>query len=78
MKAPVWIKLVIYLPLIMLADYLLMVLLGCASCLFGFGEDYYCGEYCIIGKVLLGLSAAFFIFLVYPDLVKLYKKMTHA
>lgn len=51
-----------------------MVLLGCASCLFGFGNDYFCGPYCIVGKIILGLSGMLFLFLIFPDLKKLVKR----
>jgi len=78
MKASLWIKLCFVLPLIFLFDYLIMVLLGCATCLFGFGNDFYCGGYCLIGKIILLLSAAFFIFLNYPDIRKLCKNRSHA
>jgi hypothetical protein len=71
MKISLWIKIGLVLPLLLLFDYIMMVLLGCATCLFGFGEDYYCGSYCLIGKLLLIASAAFFIYLVYPDIRKL-------
>lgn len=74
MKAPLWIKLSVFLPLILLTDYLIMVTLGCATCLFGFGNDYYCGSYCLVGKLILGLSAFFFIYMVYPDIRKVFMK----
>jgi len=71
MKAVFMIKLFLVLPLIVLFDYVLMVLLGCSTCLFGFGSDFYCNGYCLTGKILLALSAAFFIYLIYPDIRKL-------
>ena len=74
MKASLWIKLFLVLPLIFLVDYVIMVLLGCSTCLFGFGEDYYCSGYCLIGKILLAASAAFFIYLIYPDLKRIFSK----
>lgn len=77
MKAPLWIKLSLVLPLILLADYILMVILGCATCLFGFGEEYYCNGYCLIGKIILLFSAAFFIYLIYPDIKRLASKNTN-
>lgn len=73
MKTSLVRNLVIVLPTILFVDYLLMVLLGCASCLFGFGDDYYCNGYCIIGKLILGASAIFFIYLIYPDIIHLIK-----
>jgi len=78
MKASLMIKVFLVLPLILLFDYLLMVILGCSTCLFGFGKDFYCGTYCLAGKIILALSAVFFIYLVYPDIRKLFKHNPHA
>ncbi len=74
MKSNVLIKVFFLLPLIIFIDYILMVLIGCASCLFGFGEDYFCGSYCLMGKIILILSGSFFVFLIYPDLKAFIKK----
>jgi len=73
MKASIMVKMLLILPLILLFDYVLMVILGCSTCLFGFGTDFYCGAYCLLGKIILALSAAFFIFLISPDIRKLIK-----
>jgi len=78
MKAPLWVKFSFYLPAILLADYVAMAILGCTTCLFGLGNDFYCGGFCIIGKIILAVSGAFFLFLIYPDMVKLFKKYIHA
>lgn len=68
MKSALLIKFSLVLPLILLADYVLMVILGCASCLFGVGNDYYCGTYCMLGKLILLGSAVLFGYLVYRDI----------
>jgi hypothetical protein len=73
MKASIMVKMLLVLPLILLFDYVLMVILGCSTCLFGFGTDFYCGTYCLLGKIILALSAAFFIYLVSPDIRRLFK-----
>lgn len=70
MKASIFIKVFLILPLILTIDYVLMVLLGCASCLFGFGKDFYCGTYCFIGKGLLLFSAGIFIYIIFPEIKK--------
>lgn len=67
MKTALLIKFTLVLPLILLADYVIMVLIGCASCLFGVGDGYYCGTYCIFGKLILLASAIFFGYLVWRD-----------
>jgi hypothetical protein len=73
MKASLLVKFGLILPLLLLADYVVMVLIGCSSCLFGVGEDFNCNSYCIAGKILLLVSAVFFIYLILPDLKKLVK-----
>jgi hypothetical protein len=73
MKTSIIAKVFLILPLILITDYVLMVVLGCTSCLFGFGNDFYCGTYCFIGKGILLLSALLFISLIYPDLKMLIK-----
>jgi hypothetical protein len=74
-KTSLLLKIGFILPLILFADYLLMVLLGCATCLFGFGDDFYCGPYCLLGKIILGLSGLFFIILISPDIAEMIKLM---
>jgi hypothetical protein len=75
MKIPLVIKLCIILPVLLFSDYILMVLIGCATCLFGFDNDFYCGQYCIFGKIILGLSLLFFGYLVYPNIIQLFKSL---
>lgn len=67
MKKALFIKFAVVLPLILLADYIAMALLGCVSCLLGFGDHYFCSTYCVIGKTMLAASALFFGYLVYRD-----------
>ena len=71
MKINLFVKLCFGLPLLLLVDYLLMVLLGCASCLFGFGNSYFCGPYCIVGKALLLVSFILYLWYIMPDIRKL-------
>jgi hypothetical protein len=78
MKASIMIKVFLVLPLIFLIDYVLMVFLGCSTCLFGFGKDFYCGGYCLIGKIILGFSGALFIFIIFPDIQKIFKRKVNA
>ncbi len=68
MKAPIFIKVFFVLPLILFVDYVLMALLGCTTCLFGLGDEFYCGTFCLAGKIILALSTVFFIYLIYPDI----------
>jgi hypothetical protein len=68
MKASLFIKIFLILPLILLADYILMAILGCTTCLFGLGDEFYCGPFCLTGKIILALSALFFGYLIYPEI----------
>ncbi|MGE5355741.1 MAG: hypothetical protein ACM3PT_05820 [Deltaproteobacteria bacterium] len=78
MKNSLIFKLVFILPVLVFVDYLLMVILGCATCLFGFGDNFYCGKYCLIGKIILFLSAIFFIYLIYPDVREIVRSKKNA
>jgi len=74
MKTSIIIKVILVLPLILFVDYVLMVVIGCTTCLFGFSNDFYSGAYCVYGKIILALSALFFGYIMYSDIVKLYKQ----
>jgi len=79
MKTQIFLKVFLVLPLIVFVDWILMALLGCASCLFGFGDSFYCGPYCLIGKGILLLSAVFFIiYLLFPEIKKTTNHKKHA
>ena len=77
MKASLFIKIFLILPLILLADYILMAILGCTTCLFGFGDEFYCGPFCLTGKIILALSALFFGYLLYPEIKGLFNHMNN-
>jgi hypothetical protein len=78
MKSKLFLKLCIGLPLVFFIDYILMAILGCTSCLFGVGESFYCGSYCLLGKGLLLLSAVLLGLYLYPDIRKLFYTKSHA
>ena len=78
MKNLIIFKVLFVLPVILFVDYLIMVIIGCTTCLFGLGNDFYCGPYCIIGKIVLGLSALLFLFIIFPDIKELFKKNQNA
>ncbi len=71
MKTSLIFKLVFILPILLFVDYLIMVLLGCATCLFGFDGNFHCSNYCIIGKTVLFLSVVAFGIILYPDIKQL-------
>jgi hypothetical protein len=73
MKNPLFIKFIVVLPMILFVDYLLMTLIGCTSCLLSFEDGFYCGPFCLVGKIILALSAIFFGILIYPDIRMIFK-----
>jgi hypothetical protein len=73
MKPTLILKLVIGLPLVIFVDYVLMAILGCVSCLLGFGDDYFCNSYCLMGKGLLLLSAVLYSWYLFPDIKKIFQ-----
>jgi len=74
MRAAVFLKIFFVLPLILFVDYLLMAIIGCTTCLFGLGEEFYCGSFCLAGKIILALSAIFFGYLIYPNIKAVFKQ----
>lgn len=79
MKNQVYFKVFLILPLILFVDWMIMVVIGCASCLFGVGSNFYCGSYCLIGKGILLLSVVFFTFyLLFPFIKKAKVNKKHA
>jgi hypothetical protein len=72
MKTTLFFKIAIGLPIVILIDYLLMAILGCVSCLIGFGDDYFCGSYCLLGKGILLVSAVLYGVFLYPEIRKLF------
>lgn len=75
MKALLFIKIFLLLPLILFADYILMAIIGCTTCILGFGEDFFCGTYCIAGKIIIASSVLFFGYLIYPEIKGLIKSI---
>jgi hypothetical protein len=54
-----------------------MALLGCSTCLFGPGDEFYCSPFCVAGKIVLAISAIFFGYLIYPDLKSIWRDKKH-
>jgi len=78
MKALVNFKVFVVLPLLLFVDYVLMILIGCSTCLLGFGDDFYCGPYCIFGKLILGLSVILFLLLLLPDIKRFFQELKNS
>ncbi len=56
-------------------DYLIMMIIGCTTCLFGFTENFYSCTYCIIGKSLIAISLVVFTIIISPDIKSLVKNL---
>ena len=70
MKTEILSKMLLLMPTILFVDFLFMTLLGCLTNIVGFGDDFYCGLYCDIGKGILLLSALIFVYLLLSDSIK--------
>jgi len=62
------------LPSLLFVDYIIMILFGGLTCIMGFSEEFYCGPYCVVGKILIALSGLLFVILISPDIAELIKK----
>lgn len=77
MKTTLAIKVFLLLPLVLFIDYILMILFGSISCIIGCGNDFYCGPYCLIGKILLGISVVVVLFLIFQEINTIVKTGKH-
>jgi len=68
MKTLFAIKVLLLIPLLLFVDYVVMILFGGVSNLFGCSDSFYCGPYCTIGKLVLGLSVVIFLFLTFQEI----------
>ncbi len=71
MKNAMIFKVCIIVPLVIFIDYVVMILLGSIAHVAGCGDGFYCGPFCTVGKVLLGLSV---ILIFFPDIKELVLK----
>jgi hypothetical protein len=78
MKTLLIFKVVFVLPVLLFISYVFMAVLGCTTCLFGLGDDFYCGIYCLTGKIFLGLATVLFFFLIFPDIKAILKSGKNA
>jgi len=62
------------LPLFFIVDYIIMIVVGCATCYFGAATNFYECAFCDIGKFVLLISAILFVALLLPDIKSLFKK----
>jgi len=55
-------------------DYLIMMIIGCGTCLFDFDNGFYNCTYCVIGKTLLAITVGIWLWLISPDIKSFFKK----
>ena len=60
---PILLKIIIVLPLLLFADWVIMVLFGCFASMCGADHAFYCSVFCKAGIVLLSLTVLFVVFL---------------
>jgi hypothetical protein len=58
---PWLIKILILVPLVLFADRILMILVGCGASLCGAGSRLYCSIFCFFGIFILSISAVLLI-----------------
>ena len=78
MKTAIVFKLFFLLSFILFIDFISMIIIGCSCSIFGLGNDFYCTPYCTIGKIVIGLSALLFGYLIYPDFAQLFNSSKNA
>jgi hypothetical protein len=61
-------------PTFIFAIFLIMTIIGCTSCLFGFDHDYYSCAYCNIFKGITIISIIAYLTILYIDIKLVYKK----
>ena len=68
MKNLLLIKVCLIFPVLLFSSYTVMAALGNIASFMGCSNDFFCGPFCLIGKIVLGLSAILFFFLIFPDI----------
>ena len=61
-------------PAIFFVDYIIMIVIGCATCYLGCASGFYDCAFCNIGKFVLGASIILFIASLIPDIKSLINK----
>lgn len=77
MKTSLAIKVLLLLPLVLFVDYIVMILFGSVSSLLGCGNDFFCGPYCFVGKIIFGISVVSVLFLIFQEIKAIIKTGKH-
>lgn len=62
------IKICLILPLACFTFYIVMAFVGCIASLLNCNSSFYCGPFCLIGKILGSVSVFLFFFSILPDI----------
>ena len=62
-------KTLFIIPILFVVDYMVMIMVGCISCLFGFTSDF-----SSVGKIVMLISLVVFIMALTPEIKALFKK----
>ena len=70
-------KSLIILPVIAFVDYVIMIMVGCASHLFGSTTNFYECTFCTIGKIVFVVSIVAFLGIVFLDIKSIQQQKRH-
>lgn len=71
-------KIGLVLPVVCFSCYILMAIVGCVAGFFHCGNDFYCGPFCLIGKIIGGFAVFLFFFSILPDIKAFLNIRKHA
>jgi hypothetical protein len=61
-------------PFVLFLEYVVFIIIGCVASGCGMKESFFCGTYCITGKIVLLITGLFFVTLLCFDIKKIRKK----
>ncbi|MFD0762363.1 hypothetical protein ACFQZW_09750 [Lutibacter aestuarii] len=67
-------KLLVFGSALLFIDYIIMLAVGCTTCLFGFTSSFYDCNFCIIGKLVLLISFLILLLILLPEMKVQFKK----
>jgi hypothetical protein len=68
-------KSAIIIPAFIFMIFLIMTIVGCTSCLFGFNDEYYSCTYCTIFNTLIMISIIAYLTILFLDIKLVYKDL---
>jgi|GEM_PF-2139152 len=61
-------------PFVLFIEYVIFIIVGCVAFACGIKDSFFCGAYCIAGKIVLLITGLFFVTLLCFDIKKIRKK----